>query len=311
MNDNVYDIYKSSITKKVFGIVFLFPLLVFFSHRPAIGLMRMLSDKNMESITAQSGISVVIVDYQFDWTTGYVTLYDSNYDQATAPYDGIISFTGMTLLNGVIESNEAITWDAYTIDDASHPMDGHTFTVWQSPDLYQYLNLSVDDVVFCGQSIGELAVDNFTTPQRYFTMGAHGSGMDFQYDLQMHMDRFGYTYNTSGTANTFALNGIHLVGTFEDMADFDIADSTTWDIPTDPTEWTYSGVFSIGDIDSGNPATLDIGTNAGGQTVMQLELPMSGSLRVENLNFGGNDFGPIAIDGLQVHRLAVTIPGGI
>jgi hypothetical protein len=214
-------------------------------------------------------------------------------------------------LGGIVETNEAITWDAYTINDSSHPMDGHTFTTLQSPDLYQHLNLSVDDVVFCGQSIGELAIDNFTTPERYFTMGAHGSGMDFQYDFQMHTDRFGYTYNTSGVADTFELNGIHLVGSFDDMADFDISDSTTWDIPTDPTEWTYSGVFSIGDIDGGNPATMDIGTDAGGQTVMQLELPMSGSMRVENLNFGGNDFGPMAIDGLEVHRLTVTIPGGI
>jgi hypothetical protein len=214
-------------------------------------------------------------------------------------------------LGGIVETNEAITWDAYTINDSSHPMDGHTFTTLQSPDLYQHLNLSVDDVVFCGQSIGELAIDNFTTPERYFTMGAHGSGMDFQYDFQMHTDRFGYTYNTSGVADTFELNGIHLVGSFDDMSYFDILDDTTWDIPTDPSQWNYSGVFSIGDIDSGNPATMDIGTDASGQTVMQLELPMSGSLRVENLTFGGNDFGPIAIDGLQVHRLTVTIPGGI
>jgi hypothetical protein len=125
------------------------------------------------------------------------------------------------------------------------------------------------------------------------------------------MDRFGYTYNTSGANDTFELSGIHLVGAFDDMSGFDITDSTTWDIPTDPSGWTSSGVFSIGDIDSGNPATLDIGTDAGGQTVMQLEMPMNGSLRVERLNFGNRDFGPMAIDGLQVHRLTVTIPGGI
>jgi hypothetical protein len=112
-------------------------------------------------------------------------------------------------------------------------------------------------------------------------------------------------------ADTFELSGIHLVGGFDDMADFDVNDSTTWDIPTEPSSWTSNGVFSIGDMDAGNPATLDIGTDAGGLTVMQLQLPMSGSIRMENLQFGGNDFGPTAIDGLQVHRLTLTIPGGI
>jgi hypothetical protein len=34
---------------------------------------------------------------------------------------------------------------------------------------------------------------------------------------------------------------------------------------------------------------------------------MQGTLRVEDVNFGGNDFGPIAIDGIQVHRLVVKI----
>lgn len=273
--------------------------------------MKTLSDRDMETVTAQSGISMLISNFQFDWVAGYLTVCDSDWDPTVDPDDGTISLTGMTLINGVIESNEAITWDAYTIDDASHPMYGQTFTFWQSPDLYQHLNLSVDDVVFCGQSIGQLAIDDFTTPERYFTTGAHGSGMDFQYDLQMHMGRFGYNFNTSGTADTFSLDGIHLVGAFDDMSDFDITDSTTWDIPTDPAEWTHSGVFSIGNINSGNPATLDIGTNASDQAVMQLELPMGGSLRVESLNFGDKDFGPMAIDGLEVHRLTVMIPGDI
>lgn len=291
--------------KRVLVIFCLFSLSLVCLQTTAKAKMEALSDEDMEAVSAQSGVSVMIVDYQFDWVAGHLTLYDSDYNATIDPYDGVLLFTGITLLGGIVETNETITWDAYTIDDASHPMDGQTFTLWQSPDLYQHLNLSVDDVLFCGQSVGQMAIENFITPERYFTMGTHGSGMDFQYDLQMHMDRFGYTFNTSGTDDTFLLDGIHLVGAFDDF------NASTGDIPTDPSQWIPSGVFSIGDIDNGNPATLDIGTDSGGQTVMQLELPMSGSLRVENLNFGGNDFGPMAIDGLQVHRLTVTIPGGI
>ena len=34
---------------------------------------------------------------------------------------------------------------------------------------------------------------------------------------------------------------------------------------------------------------------------------MSGTIRVADVNFGGQDFGPIADDGIQVHRLNVKI----
>ena len=285
--------------------------LFYLSTAPAWGRMEALSDNDMEAVTAQSGVSIALVNVQFDWAAGYVTLYDTDSDRSVDPDAGSISLEGMTLINGVAETLEAMTFDVYTLDDDTNPLDGQTFTIWQSPNLFQYLNLTIDNLVFCGQSVGLVEIDNFTTPQQYWTTGAHNSGMDFQYDLEMHLDRFGYTYNTSGTDDTFELIGIHLVGAFDDMSDFDILDDTTWNIPTDPSEWTYTGVFSIGDIDGGNPATLDIGTDASGQTVMQLEMPMSGSMRVENLNFGGNDFGPMAIDGLRVHRLTVTIPGGI
>jgi hypothetical protein len=40
---------------------------------------------------------------------------------------------------------------------------------------------------------------------------------------------------------------------------------------------------------------------------MQLKLPMEGSLRVEDVKFGGSDFGPLALDGIEVHRLAIQI----
>jgi len=35
-------------------------------------------------------------------------------------------------------------------------------------------------------------------------------------------------------------------------------------------------------------------------------VPIQGSLRVENVNFGGNDFGPIAIDGINAHRMSLS-----
>jgi hypothetical protein len=34
---------------------------------------------------------------------------------------------------------------------------------------------------------------------------------------------------------------------------------------------------------------------------------MQGTLRVEDVTFGGNSFGPIAIDGINVHHLLLKI----
>ena len=73
----------------------------------------------------------------------------------------------------------------------------------------------------------------------------------------------------------------------------------------DPHTWTYSGPFKIGDIAGANPAQIDIGTDASGVTSVRYELPMAGSIRVEDVNFGGSDFGPLALDGLTVHHLAI------
>ena len=67
--------------------------------------------------------------------------------------------------------------------------------------------------------------------------------------------------------------------------------------------------FKIGSIgDTYNtPATIDVATDSSNNTSLSLSLPMSGTVRVADVNFGGQDFGPIAIDNIQFHRLNVKI----
>ena len=40
---------------------------------------------------------------------------------------------------------------------------------------------------------------------------------------------------------------------------------------------------------------------------ISLNLPMSGTIRVADVNFSGQGFGPVAIDNIQVHRLNLKI----
>ncbi len=169
---------------------------------------------------------------------------------------------------------------------------------------------SVGDLVFCNQSLGSLNLDALSMGPSMLRFSAHAngtSGIDFDYSTIVYAQAFRYTYTTTpvlpDTTGTLTLTGIHLMG----------AATGTADDPSNPATWVFTGtnnVFRIGNIGTGNPATIDVSTDTGGTTSLNLNLPMQGSLRVENVTFGGNDFGPIAIDGINVHHLNVKISGG-
>jgi hypothetical protein len=145
-------------------------------------------------------------------------------------------------------------------------------------------------LVFCGQDLGSLYVDGITRKDEILNIGAHG-GIDFDYAGRVDIDEFRYTYNTA--PQSLAAHGIHLA-------------ASVTGAPENPAAWAFTGAFKVGDI-LNNPATIDVGTDAYDKTSMFLNLPMQGCLRVENVDFGGQDFGPCAIDGIKVHRLQVQI----
>ena len=169
--------------------------------------------------------------------------------------------------------------------------------------------ISVGDLVFCDQSLGSLNLDALSVGPSLQRYGAHadgtGGGLDFDYTTSVTAQALRYTYSTTAPG-TLTLSGIHLAY----QADV-LGKNGTGDNPADPTTWAFTGannVFRIGDIDGGNPAKIDVVTaTTTGTTSLFLTLPMQGTLRVADVNFGGNDFGPIAIDGIQAHRLLVKI----
>jgi len=168
---------------------------------------------------------------------------------------------------------------------------------------------SAEDSLYHYQSLGSLNLDALQMGPSVYRLWAHAaSGISFDYQTAITASALTYTYNT--TPLSLKLSGLHIAG------------SAAGD-PTDPTTWTYSGNFKIGTIGdadvydvnnnlifTGNtPATIDIATDSSNDTSIYMSLPMSGSIRVGEVNFGGQSFGPIAIDGIQVHRLTVQISG--
>jgi hypothetical protein len=168
---------------------------------------------------------------------------------------------------------------------------------------------TADHFIFCDQDIGSLAFNGVREGPAELLFAAHRDGtcgIDFEYNTTLNIDSVDYTYNT--TPDYLAFNGIH-------AAEFAAGS------PEDPTSWGFSGRFRVGDLDGTeidvdsdpnnpavpNPATIDIGTDPGtGYTSLAISAPMKGTIRVEDVKFGGTDFGPCAIDGITVHRLDLT-----
>ena len=147
------------------------------------------------------------------------------------------------------------------------------------------------------QDLGSLDINHITEGPSRWRIGAHSGGscgIDFDYITKVDINHVIYTYNTAPA--TLDIGGIHL------------AQSATG-APNNPGAWAFSGSFGIGDLGASTPtpATIDVGTDASGNPSMQMNLPMTGTIRVEDVTFGGTDFGPSAIDGITVHHLNVQM----
>lgn len=142
--------------------------------------------------------------------------------------------------------------------------------------------------------LGSIKVSDIMRTENSLLIGAHG-GIDFEHGEKIDIGSARYQYNTTlgdNPATTtivetdFVLNALTFSGVhFSGAGD--------------------SGPFKTGDIAGGNPAQIDIGTNAAGVTAVILELPMTGNIRVDNVTFGTKDLGPLALEGLNVHRLTI------
>lgn len=267
-----------------------------------------LSDAELSQVSGQAGVSVAVSDLLVYSHWDYLEVQGSD--------QGVVSFQGVTMSNGAgrpwslsVGTSDAngdgridpATLDIGVIEDPASPAYGKAFLEMTAPDMVQDMALHVDDVVWCGQSLGALDLGPVQFNDVALRLSGHSDGLDFDLGMHLDMEQAAYTYNSGG--QMLAAQGIHLAGDFS---------ANPADDPADPATWLASGVFRIGDMAAGQAATLDVGQVTfadSGQTLAAaaLNLPMQGSLRVENVHFGDQDFGPAVIDGLQVHVLKLYL----
>lgn len=258
-------------------------------HTTAFAELSVISDAEMEAVTAQSGISIHM-DMAIGYSADVIKFSDTDLDD---PH--WIEFQGFSITDGINPTFSLKTSieNPVTFDVAS-TASGNTMVAVNLTQYTQPRTITVDSLVFCDQAMGSLNIDHLIQHPSLFRVGAsinEGNAVAWDYATQLHMDSLTYKYNDAGDA--FSMDGIHIAGSAAGIAE-------------DPSTWDFNGQFTIGDMEN-NPATFNVGTNGDGLTVLEMGLPMQGAIRIENISIGARSLGPVVIDGLQVHRLTVGI----
>lgn len=286
--------------KLIFGLAVFLTLGFAGAAQGAVGL-KALADTDLEQIDAAGGVGLAPVDVAMFWSANSLTYTDTDTGQSlvlknVSVHDGLGG--PFTFSSG----NSPVTFDVFTVADLTSPINGKSVIGIEAPDWHQQVYFSVGNLIFAGQELGRLDLGGINQNSFHWYLAGHNSGVDAEFGTQSNIDAFRYSYNTAGDA--FEVGGLHL------------AETATGD-PTQPSTWSFAGQFRIGDMLAGNPATVDIVTSAVPATPgqarvsLRLNLPASGTVRIENLGLGNANFGPCALDGLRVHRLQLDIfPGG-
>jgi len=325
---------------KYWAIILLILVFLFCTNAgPGFAKLQTLGETELDDIRGQSGISFAIKNveifqnidrYAYCATdNGYIDLRNIQVDTLQLNYDfgtaltstGIMHFDLATCQIAPIDD-----WDLSTNPSTDFDDTYKTMSLWHVPNWKQNLTYTISDIYFTDgtltdpYNLGELLIGSIDTPSFHYYSAPHlNSGVDWEYGFEAHIDKIEYAYKVDPpNCETLAINDIHIGSSF--------GFGTAGDDPSDPTTWNTQDIgefrigYMFGSLSSGNPkmahsrpAQFDVGICGDGSGDLsnyqsaRFILPMSGSLRFESVDFGGTDFGPGAIDGLEVYRLEVFL----
>ena len=268
----------------------IFPTPCLLAHMTPMG------DGELSDVSGQSGVSLDIIG------SAHITLDSFWIGDSSLTVDHRVEFKELVIDDGAGQNFTFATDDQpITFDVGTNPFNSsQTVALITGSAAVRPRYVSVGSMVFCNEDIGSLALQSITENDRSIEFSSHaggGCGIDFQHASRIDIAAIQYTYNNQ--PQSLLLSGVHFC-------------QSASGAPEDPSTWTFDGSFKIGDMSNGNPGTLDIGTSvSSGNTTMILNAPMQGDIRINSVDFGGNAFGPCAIDGLAIHRLNIQLLTGI
>lgn len=174
------------------------------------------------------------------------------------------------------------------------------------PDWMQNIDVLVGNINWCGKSIGSAEIRGFSLPSWHAYIGSYGgAGIDFQMGFRTKIEEIKFNYGEAG--ESFSVKKLQAAGSFAEAPE------------SDPSTWTASGEFTVGDVLADitpnpappNPASIDIGSRSetDDTPVIHLNLSATGSIRASDIKFGTQSFGQMAIDGIKVHSMKIEMPG--
>ena len=307
---------------KSFTIILIFILLL---PLVSTATLQPLENAELDEVTGQSGITLAVKNVQIFQNIG---LYGYN-----ASDNGFLAFgnlqsdvmkynfgtedmsTGVMYMDAGVNEVASADWDFGTAPTA---VNKGMFGV-SAPNWDQEVSYMAESFIFSdgtdAYDLGQILLGQIRQPSWKYFVAPHGeSGVDFEFGAEMHIDTLAYFYGTDSSNNCLklAFENIHIGQSF--------GFGTAGDDPADPSSWKSDiGEFKVGDIfgDLDNnvhsrPAQIDAGVCNfdfcdDPLGAYRLRLPINGSIRFENAELGGTDFGPGAIDGINAYRFDVYL----
>jgi hypothetical protein len=287
-----------------------------------------LTPVELKSCTAQAGVSIAVSDVVTEHFFN-----DFRFADPDDPTNQNINFQNINIVSRLSIGKNNVNGDSridpFTIDIGS--INNMVMMALIAPDLECNIDFTSQSILFNGANLGSLSISNMYFTDFSLMMGPHptGTGIEFSIGSKVSIDNFQFRYrHSSGQPESFSFGKTTLCNSFTDNSS---------DIPEDPKTWKSSGPFIIGNpsnFGTFNSASIDIagdlnqtwnfvdGTGTAysvsnpryNSGFIALNLPMSGSIRIENIKFGptGNsatNLGPLIMDGIKVERLSIEIPG--
>lgn len=200
--------------------------------------------------------------------------------------------------------------------DGTQANDNRGITIVDNSNTRYLGNLLIRGI-FMGRTLTN-GTSGYTPPgnTQTFTMGSLPSvtlsphatqGLDLYASMNMYINTLEYRYRPADSTNEFKISGIYACTSFTGA-------------PETPSTWVGSGnlkignfaynqsySYSLGSITTTLYGAMDVGSS-GGKTYVNLSLPMTGSIRVNNFQLDNTfSIGPIAIDGANMRMVNVRL----
>lgn len=272
------------------GLLLLLGLIFCLLPLEVMGLEPM-DEAEMDRVQGQSGIAMTMSDLNIYNENDYLAYEDTSAAGNRIEFADTASFYAYqslapTYLQVYTNQQDLVLVGLEVLAEDGQAMDMGTF--FQAEN-YTFSNQHLGSMDIEDLSLQEFAL--YLTPAEALD-NVQGSGMAMQMEARSSLQEFRWNYQ-SGDGNDQAL----VLGQATVAQSFD-------------QEGQPQGRFQIGELDardenSGeiNPALFQVRQDENDQAFVRMNLPMQGSLRVEDVQMGDHDLGPIRVEGMQIHHL--------